>query len=398
MATSDADDTEELGAVVEEETDDVGDASEEPQEARRRRRRRFLLIGAAAVSALVIVALVAAGLYVRNLQTTFDDNRNILDLSLDDDSQDRSEEGTLNILLLGSDSRGEGMDTAETKGEDGERSDTMMFVHIPADRSGVYVMSIVRDLWVDIPGEGEGRINSALDLGGYPLVVDTVEELLDTHIDHIGIIDFTGFEDLTTALGGVYVDNPHSFSAGQHNPTFYPEGTIRLQGNDALRYVRERKSFVQGDFMRVQNQQRVVEAIIDRFLSADTLTNPQRVNDAVEGIVPYLTMDEGLDGATVGGYAVEMRGLRSDDVHMFTIPTGDQMVTSGGAYVLKEDENATEVLRRSLRRENLDGFLTYLDARQEAMDEDSWMSFDEEDEDDQDDGEDEDDQDDGDEQ
>lgn len=369
MATSDADDTEELDAV----------APEESRRDRRRRRRRALLIGAAAVATLLIVALVAGGLYLRHLQTTFDDNRNILDLTLDDDSEGRTEDGTVNMLLLGSDSRGEGMDLAENKGEDGERSDTMMFVHIPADRSGVYVMSIVRDLWVDIPGEGEGRINSALDLGGYPLVVDTVEELLDTHIDHIGIIDFTGFEDLTTALGGVYIDNPTSFSAGQHNPSFYPEGTIRLQGNDALRYVRERKAFVQGDFMRVQNQQRVVKAIIDRFLSADTLTNPQRVNDAVEGIVPYLSMDESLDAATVGGYALEMRNLRSEDIHMFTIPTGDQMVTPGGAYVLQEDDSATEVLRRSLRTKNLDGFLSYMDARNEALDEDSWMRFDEDD-------------------
>lgn len=391
MATSDADDTEELDAVPAEDaesgddvSDDAGDehsdepGDEEPYGQRRRRRRRALLIAAASVASLLIVALVAGGLYVRNLQNTFDDNRNILDFTLDGDSEGRTEDGTVNMLLLGSDSRGEGLDTADNKGEDGERSDTMMFVHIPADRSGVYVMSIVRDLWVDIPGEGEGRINTALDLGGYPLVVDTVEELLDTHIDHIGIIDFTGFEDLTTALGGVYVENSVSFSAGQHNPTFYPEGTIRLQGNDALRYVRERKSFVQGDFMRVQNQQRVVKAIIDRFLSADTLTNPQRVNDAVEGIVPYLTLDEGLDASTVGGYALEMRNLRSSDIHMFTIPTGDQMVTGGGAYVLEEDRSATEVLRRSLRTENLDGFLTYMDARNEALDEDSWMRFDEE--------------------
>ncbi|MDS2171574.1 LCP family protein [Nesterenkonia sp. CL21] len=340
------------------------DASDEKR-TRRRRRRRIAGWSLVAVTAVVVVAVVAAGLYLRQLQTDFDENRNVLQMDLEDETADRTNDGVINMLLLGSDSRGEGLDLAEVKGEDGERSDTMMFVHIPADRSGVYVMSIVRDLWVDVPGHGEGRINSALDAGGYELVIDTVEELLDTHIDHIGIIDFDGFEELTTALEGVYVDNPVAFSAGQLNPSFYPEGTIRLEGSDALRYVRERKSFLEGDFMRVQNQQRVVQAIVDRFLSADTLTSPQRISDAVNSIVPYLWMDEGLDSGTAVDYAIQLRDLRSQDIHMFTIPTGEPTVTSGGAQVLLKDEEALELLSRSLRQENMDGFLEYLDSQEE---------------------------------
>ncbi|GAB3188655.1 LCP family protein [Nesterenkonia suensis] len=335
------------------------------KQARRRRRRRIAGWSAAVVAVVLTVAVVAAGLYLRQLQSDFDDNRNVLQMDLEDETADRTNDGVINMLLLGSDSRGDGLDLAEIKGEDGERSDTMMFVHIPADRSGVYVMSIVRDLWVDVPGHGEGRINSALDAGGYELVIDTVEELLDTHIDHIGIIDFDGFEDLTQALGGVYVDNPMAFSAGQLNPAFYPEGTIRLEGPDALRYVRERKSFIEGDFMRVQNQQRVVHAIVDRFLSADTLTSPQRVSGAVNSIVPYLWMDEGLDSSTVVDYALQMRDLRSEDIHMFTIPTGEPTVTSGGAQVLLQDEDALRLLSTSLRQENLDGFLEYMEVREQ---------------------------------
>lgn len=327
------------------------------------RRRRIALWAAGGAAVLVIAALVVAGLYVRQLQTDFDDNRNVLQMHMGDETVDRTNDDVINMLLLGSDSRGAGLDLADVKGEDGERSDTMMFVHIPADRSGVYVMSIVRDLWVDVPGEGQGRINSALDAGGYELVVDTVEEVLDTHIDHVALIDFNGFEDLTTALGGVYVDNPISFSAGQVNPSIYPQGTIRLQGDDALRYVRERKSFTDGDFMRVQNQQRVVEAIINRFLSAETLTNPQRVSAAVNGIVPYLWMDEALDATTVGEYALQLRAIRSEDIHMFTIPTGEPTVTSGGAQVILKDEETLELLNRSLRHENLDGFLSYMETR-----------------------------------
>ncbi|WP_218220125.1 LCP family protein [Nesterenkonia sp. Act20] len=347
------------------------DDSSSPASAKKardpRRRRRTIRTVLIAVAVLLVVAVGAGLIYVQQLRSAFDDQRNVLDLQLDgDDSAERTEEGTINMLLLGSDSRGE--DDIEYRGSIGdnasERSDTMMFVHIPEDRSGVYVMSIVRDLWVDVPGEGQGRVNSALGVGGYPLVVDTVEELLNTHIDHVAIIDFDGFADLTRALGGVYIDNPRPFSTGQHNPAFYPEGTIRLEGDNALRFVRERKAFPTGDFVRVQNQQLVVNGIVDRLLSADTLTNPQRVMDIVNGIVPYLSVDDGLDADTIASYALEMRDMRSEDIHMFTIPTGDLATTASGAQVILKDEETLELLQRSLKNENMEGFLEYVELRE----------------------------------
>lgn len=323
------------------------------------------------MAVLVVVAVAVVGIYLYQLRSAFDDQRNVLELQMEDDTAYRTSDGVINILLLGSDSRGD--DEAAYREQigdiEGERSDTMMLAHIPADRSGVYIMSLVRDLWVDVPGEGEGRINTAFGFGGEERVVDTVEELLNTHIDHVATIDFTGFSDLTSALGGVYVDNPRPFSAGQHNPAFFPEGDIRLEGADALRFVRERKSFPTGDYVRVENQQLVVQAIVDRFLSTDTLTNPQRVMDVVNGIVPYLSMDEGLNADTVAGYALEMSDMRSEDIHMFTIPTGEQATTAGGAQVILQDESMMELLRRSLRNDNMDGLLDYLEVQEDTGEE-----------------------------
>src|SRR5699024_225650 len=123
-----------------------------------------------------------------------------------------------------------------------QRSDTMMLVHIPESRDEAYVMSIMRDLWVEIPDVGMSKVNSAQSYGGYPLTIQTVENLTGADVDHLVVVDFDGFSDLTTALGGIEIENDMAFSAGQVNPSYYPEGTIRLEGTDALRFVRERKA------------------------------------------------------------------------------------------------------------------------------------------------------------
>ena len=335
-------------------------------EKRRGRRFRIIIISVAVLTALVVVAGVVAYSYVNRLQTVFEEERNVIEEldSLDDETAYRTPEGTVNILLLGSDNRGEDeADYRAETGEEGERSDAMMLVHIPEDRSGVYVMSIMRDLWVDVPGEGQGRINSALSVGGLDLAVDTVEDLLYTHIDHVVTIDFDGFEDLTTALGGVYVDNPRPFAAGQQNPAFYPEGTIRLEGSSALRFVRERKSFPTSDHIRVENQQLVMRAIAERFLSGDTLTNPQRVVGVLEAILPYMEMDSALNADTIVGYALDMTNLRGSDIHTFTMPAGEPHTTPGGAEVILPDEDMMDLLRRSLSNENMGGFMTYMEAQ-----------------------------------
>ncbi|WP_157984022.1 LCP family protein [Nesterenkonia muleiensis] len=347
-----------------------GAAGQKPERKRRlSRKSRITLIVLSILAVLAIVAAAVVYSYVNRLQTVFQEERNVIEEldSLDDETAYRTAEGTINILLMGSDNRGADEDDYRARtGEEGERSDSMMLVHIPADRSGVYVMSIMRDLWVEVPGHGQGRINSALSAGGLDLAVDTVENLLYTHIDHVVTIDFDGFEDLTAALGGVYVDNPRSFSAGQINPSFYPEGTIRLEGSEALRFVRERQSFPMSDYVRVENQQLVMRAIAERFLSGDTLTNPDRVLDVLEAILPYMEMDTGLDQNTIISYALDMTSLRSRDIHTFTMPAGEPHTTSAGAEVILPDEEMMTLLQRSLSSENMDGFMAYMTSLEDA--------------------------------
>ena len=112
----------------------------------------------------------------------------------------------LNILLIGSDSRVNDRAVAASGGTSDQRGDTLVFIHLPADRQSVYGISIMRDLWVDIPGYGADKVNAGLELGGVPLMTQTVESLLGQKIDHTVMVDFQGFAALTDAVGGIDVD------------------------------------------------------------------------------------------------------------------------------------------------------------------------------------------------
>ncbi len=306
--------------------------------------------------------LVAA--YIGVLSSTFNEKRVTIESAIPTDPEIEKQrpvkdpgDGSMNILILGSDSRGDGEDTAQNKGEDGQRSDTMMVAHIPESRDALYVMSIMRDLWVEIPDHGTQKVNGALNLGGIPLVVRTVENTLGSRIDHVAVIDFEGFKSLTEALDGVEVKNERAFSAGQKAPSYFPAGNIRIQGTDALRFVRERKAFLEGDYQRIKNQQAFLVGTLGRFLNRDTLTNPNRIYKVVNEFSPYISVDEGLDAATLAGLATQMSSLRSGDIDMFTIPNAGPSTGPGGASIILPDYERIESMKRAFSEDTLEQWL-----------------------------------------
>lgn len=328
----------------------------EPAPRRRRRWPRLLVV----LAGVLVLVLVLVGLYVSALARSYDDNRRTVDAP----TVQGSDGGPVNILLLGSDSRaGEGEKSADAEGE---RSDTMMLVHVPADRRHVYVMSVLRDLYVDIPGHGKDKVNSALAKGGYPLAIDTVEELLGVPVNHIVEVDFQGFRGVTAALGGVAVCNPNAFSSGVRAPSYFPRGQILLQDTAALRYVRERHAFANGDVTRVENQQRVVSGALDRFLSFDVLADPAQTMDVVSTLSRHLTVDQGLDSRTVAGYAWDLRSLASEDVEMFTVPNAGGATDAVGQQVVLPDEEKIARLKDALARDDVGSYLDREEAEKRA--------------------------------
>ncbi len=346
-----------------------------PGKPRRRTKRNVVVL---TLGILLLTALVAGG-YLLNLAHTFNSTTQTIETAFPQESTRPSEETTaapgddageqvvtdgnhsgeeVNMLLLGSDS---GDSQVPVPGAaTGRRSAAIMLMHIPADRENVYVMSIMRDLWTQIPGHGMHKINAAFSLGGIPLAVQTVEGLFDERIDHVISVDFAGFKDLTNALGGVQVEVPQTFTTSGPEPETFTKGPATLDGESALKFVRERKAFATGGYQRVANQQLFVKSVMEQFLDSNMLAKPVRVHGIVSDFSPYLRMDEGLDAGTVAGLALSLRDLETTDVELFTLPTNGLGTSPGGASIVLKNRAAIADISRTFD----DGSLTeYLKRR-----------------------------------
>lgn len=264
--------------------------------------------------------------------------------------------GDMNILIIGSDSRGNAREQAAHTLATGEsqdhRSDALMVVHVPADHRTVQVVSIMRDLWVDIPGYGASKINTGLQVGGIPMTVRTVESLMGTHIDHTVMLDFGGFRALTDALGGIDVDVPIPFQATFETHHVFNQGLNHLDGQAALEFVRERYSFVDGDYQRVRNQQTFLRALLAKLTSGGHLNDPNVVRSLVALSGPWLTVDQGFDAMTVAILAYGMRGLDYNASTFVTLPTAG-VGTVGGASVVLPDYGRIAGVAAALREGRL---------------------------------------------
>jgi LCP family protein required for cell wall assembly len=323
-----------------------------PRRRRRRRRRRpavLTLVGALVVFVGLPALVLAAGAgYLGHLVRTWDDGASTIRAAFpaEADRPAPVDDGSLDILLLGSDTREAGASG---------RSDSMMLVHLPADRDAVYVMSILRDTWVDVPGRGQAKINAAYSWGGVPLTVQTVERLLQTRIDHVAEIDFAGFEAMTDALGGVDVVSERAFRAGGHDIVAGPN---HLDGEQALDFVRERKSFAEADHQRVRNQQAFVRGLADGLLDRSTLTDPGALSSFVAATAEHVAVDAGLTPTRMAEIAWSSRGLTSASIRSFTMATSGGGTSADGQSYVAFDVDRLYALREALRDDTVGDYLT----------------------------------------
>lgn len=304
---------------------------------------KWHIVAAVLIAIIAIVGIVVGWVLWASQATmdSFDESEVITESFPDDEFRPvPGVEGSVTILLLGSDTRGQITSLADAAGD---RSDAMILVRISGDREHVTMMSIMRDSWVTIPGVGDNKINAALALGGVPLAVRTVEELVGVRVDHVAVVDFAGFAALTDALGGVTVDNQRAFSPSELPGASFARGEITLNGDEALAYVRERSAFASGDFQRVANQQAFLKGLLGTLLNRGALANPSETKRLVDSLSPFIARDPNLTSEIILGIANSLKGISSDSVSSFTMPTTGTGTIAGQSVVVVDFDELAKV-------------------------------------------------------
>ncbi|WP_370375141.1 LCP family protein [Streptomyces laculatispora] len=236
-----------------------------------------------------------------------------------------------NILLIGSDSRAG--DNRKYGRDDGgsQRSDTTILLHLAANRKSATAMSIPRDLMANIPACHKpdktsskpqfAQFNWAFEFGGTACTIRTVEKMTGVRIDHYMVVDFNGFKDMVDAVNGVEIclKEPINDTAAHLK---LPSGRQKLDGEQALGYVRVRKSIGNGsDTERMDRQQQFLGALVNKVQSNGVLLNPTRLYPVLDAATKALTTDPGLD--TLKDLYELVRGMRNvptDKVQFLTVP------------------------------------------------------------------------------
>ena len=301
------------------------------------RRKRILTWVAGSLAVVLLLAATGAYLVYRHLNANLHQvNVSGLLGSRPVDLHPQAE----NILVIGSDTRiGQGRGYGSSAQLNTDHSDTLLIVHVAANRKWADVMSIPRDSWVNIPGcrMGNGqlaapqtfKINEAFTLGtlygnktalGTACVIKTVEGNTHIHIDHFVVVNFDGLKDMVNAVGGVPecnttpISDPKSglhLSAGHHV----------LNGRQALGYVRARYTLGNGsDLERITRQQAFMSSLVSQVKSKEL--NPLALYRFLDAATRSLTIDSQLGGIRgLYNLATSLKNLPPGKVTFFTLPT-----------------------------------------------------------------------------
>ncbi|ALC90890.1 transcriptional regulator [Bacillus sp. FJAT-18017] len=233
----------------------------------------------------------------------------------------------VNVLLLGSDSRGEKQ----------ARTDTIMVGHYNPKTQEIKLISLMRDMYVSIPGHGEHKLNAAYTYGGPELLRQTINLNFGLDIHHYAIVDFEGFEKAVDLLvpDGIEVDIPYEMSEGIDMTL--EKGNQRLNGKELLGYVRFRQDRL-SDFGRVQRQQEVITKLKDEAVSLHSVT---KLPDLLGLLGTYIDTD--IDTPTLLTIGKDILSNESGEIQSIRIP-------EDGSFTNVRHEEIGEVLQVDLEQ------------------------------------------------
>ncbi|MGW3712909.1 LCP family protein [Streptomyces albogriseolus] len=299
---------------------------------RRRRRRWAWGVGLGVSLALVGAAAAGWAVYMKLEGNITPDEAAAAELArFEKDRPTALVKDALNILLIGSDSRAGAENGRYGRDPGTERSDTVILLHLSAGRRSATAVSVPRDLMVDVPDcrrpDGSrsapmfAQFNAAFEVGGSACTVRTVEKLTDIRVDHHVVVDFKGFKDMVDAVDGVEVCLSEPID-DEDAHLHLPAGRVTLDGEQALGYVRARKTLGDGsDTGRIERQQRFLGALVNKVRSNGILLNPVKLYPVLDAATSSLTTDPEL--ASLRGLYELVRGLRdipAEGVQFLTVP------------------------------------------------------------------------------
>ena len=239
---------------------------------------KILITVFAVLFALIVCAGIALALWVNSLNKSmgFEDEAQKQELmrvlAPSNDGQNAQESSAFYMLILGSDAR---------EGDGASRADVTMLCRIDADTATVDLVSIPRDTMVEIDGYGTQKINAAYSFGGAAGAVETVSQFAGVDISHYAEVHFEELESVVDELGGIWVNVPEAFQAGNIS---FDAGEQKLNGEQALAFARERHNVSGGDFGRAQAQRIIVQAIIKQVLNTPPAELPSIVGKLASSV------------------------------------------------------------------------------------------------------------------
>ncbi|MGW0885040.1 LCP family glycopolymer transferase [Streptomyces sp. NPDC002671] len=319
-------------------------AEPEPPQGRRSRRPvkkgskvKKVLAWTAGGTAFVLVAVGTAGyLYLKHLEG------NVTATDVGDAAKDGfDKDAAFNILIIGTDKRtGTGNEGYGDKGSVGH-ADTNILLHVSKDRTNATALSIPRDLIVNvpdcktkqpddtvkvIPGSANSRFNTSLGQEGRDpgCTMRTVKAVTGVEPDHFMMVDFNAVKTLTSAVGGVNVCLAHAVNDKDSHLNL-PAGEHKIQGEQALAFVRTRHSFGNhGDLDRIKAQQQFMGSLMRKMSSSDTLTSPTKLIKLAEAATNALTVDKGIKSVgTLKNIAMELKKVPPKNISFVTVPVID---------------------------------------------------------------------------
>jgi LCP family protein required for cell wall assembly len=259
-----------------------------------------------------------------------------------------------NYLLVGSDSR-EGLSAAQRKEyatgkAAGRRTDSIILVHVPQGGGKPALISIPRDSYVPIPGHGSNKINAAFAFGGPNLLVQTVEQVTDLHVDGYVEIGFAGFASVVDSVGGVDICVPFTMNDKKAGINL-KKGCQVLDGRNALGYVRARYSDPRGDIGRAERQRQFLAAIMKKAATPSTVLVPTRYWGFSHAAAKGLIVGKDTSMRDASRVLLAMRAVSNDKGLSLVVPLSSLNYQTSAGSAVKWDTPRAKALFTLLRND-----------------------------------------------